>query len=341
VSSWGFIVRRLAWSFVALIGLSLVIFILSRVIPGDPARMALGPGAPESAVNELRQQMRLNQPLYAQYAGWLWGALHGDLGLSLVTMRPVVKDIQDFLPATMELVALAAFIELAVGVSLGVLSAMYNRRWVDNAIRLLAYLGIVNPAFVFAVMFMLLFVYLWPIFPAVGRVTVDGSLARITGLATLDTLLRGDVATFWDALCHLVLPATALAMNGTAQLARITRSSMVDNLGRDYVAMATAQGIDRRTIMFKYLLRPSVIPSVSLMGLQFAALFGNAFLVELIFNWPGLSRYGVTAMLQKDLNAMTAVVLTVGVVFVLANIVTDILVALLDPRIRLGVGAEG
>lgn len=338
--SWTFILRRVAWSVVALFGLSLVIFILSRVIPGDPARMALGPSAPEAAVTELRRQMRLDQPLYAQYAGWLWAALHGDLGLSLVTMRPVLKDIQDFLPATMELVALAAFIELAVGISLGVLSAMYNRRWVDNAIRLLAYLGIVNPAFVFAVMFMLAFVYLWPIFPAVGRVTADGSLIRITGLATVDTLLRGDLATCWDALRHLVLPATALAMNGTAQLARITRSSMVDNLGRDYVAMATAQGLDRRIIMFKYLLRPSVIPSVSLMGLQFAALFGNAFLVELIFNWPGLSRYGVTAMLHKDLNAMTAVVLTVGLVFVLANIVTDIVVALLDPRIRLGAGAE-
>jgi len=338
VSSWRYALRRLAWSIVALIGLSIVIFLLSRVVPGDPARMALGPRAPESVVEELRMQMHLHEPLYTQYAWWLWGALHGDFGMSLVTMRPVLQDILEFLPATLDLVILAFLIEVTLGVSLGVLSAMYNRSWVDNVIRVVAYFGIVNPSFVFAVMFMLLFGYLWPIFPAVGRISGDTELIRITGMLTVDSLLRGDLATFLDVARHLVLPATALAMNGMAQQARITRSSMVDNLGKDYVAMAVAQGISRSRIMFKYLLRPSLIPSVSLMGLQFAALFSNAFLVELIFNWPGLSRYGVTAMLQKDLNAVTAVVLVVGLVFVVANIVTDIVVAMLDPRIRLSTG---
>ncbi|MGI5835348.1 MAG: ABC transporter permease [Chloroflexota bacterium] len=340
MSSWRYAAKRLAWSIFALVGLSIVIFLLSRVIPGDPARMALGPRAPESVVMELREQMHLDEPLFVQYGYWLWGALHLDFGMSLVTMRPVLKDIQDFLPATMELVVLAAFLEISLGVSLGVLSAMFNRRWVDNLIRLIAYLGIVNPSFVFAVIFLLLFGYLWPILPAVGRVTMDTGIPRITGLITVDSLLIGNLDLFWDAVKHLILPALALAMNGSAQLARITRSSMVDNLSRDYVAMATAQGISQMKIMFKYLLRPSLIPSVSIMGLQFATLFSNAFLVELIFNWPGLSRYGVTAMLNKDLNAVTAVVLTVGLIFVLANIVTDIAVAALDPRIRLGAGRE-
>ncbi len=340
MSSWGYAVRRFAWSAFALFGLSILIFVLSRVIPGDPARMALGPRAPESVVNELRELMHLNEPIYVQYGYWLWGALHGDFGMSLVTMRPVVMDILEFLPATLELVIVAATIEIILGISLGVISAMYNGRWVDNAVRLLAYFGIVNPAFVFAVIFMLLFVYLWPIFPAVGRVTDDIGLPSITGMVTVDSLLRGDLATFWDAVRHLILPATALAMNGMAQQARIVRSSMVDNLTRDYVAMATAQGINRTKIMFKYLLRPSLIPSISILGLQIAALFSNAFLVELIFNWPGISRYGVNAMLQKDLNAVTAVVLVVGLVFVLANIVTDIVVALVDPRIRLAAGRQ-
>ncbi len=340
MSSWGYIIRRLAWSIVALFGLSIVIFVLSRVIPGDPARMALGPSAPESAVNVLRERMHLNDPIYLQYAYWLRGALQGDLGMSLTTMRPVLTDIREALPATMELVLLAACLELSVGITLGVLSAMYSRSWVDNIVRVAAYIGVVNPSFVFAVFYMLLFVYLWPILPAVGRLTTPTGIAGPTGFMTIDSLLRGDFATFWDAFRHLLLPAAALAMNGIAQQARITRSSMMDNMGRDYVAMATAQGISRRRIMFKYLLRPSLVPSVSLIGLQIAALFGNAFLVELIFNWPGVSRYGVNAMLSKDLNAVTAVVMVVGLAFVMANIVTDIVVALVDPRIRLSSGRQ-
>ncbi len=284
--------------------------------------------------------MHLNDPIHLQYAYWLLGALQGDLGMSLTTMRPVLTDILEALPATMELVLVAACIELGVGITLGVLSAMYSRSWVDNFVRVAAYIGVVNPSFVFAVFYMLLFVYLWPVLPAVGRLTTPTGIVGPTGFMTIDSLLRGDLATFWDAFRHLLLPAAALAMNGTAQQARITRSSMMDNMGRDYVAMATAQGISRRRIMFKYLLRPSLVPSVSLIGLQIAALFGNAFLVELIFNWPGISRYGVNAMLSKDLNAVTAVVMVVGLAFVVANIVTDIVVALVDPRIRLSPGRQ-
>ena len=162
------------------------------------------------------------------------------------------------------------------------------------------------------------------------------TLQSITGFVTVDALLQGNFRALGDALAHLILPAMALALGGMAQEARITRAAMLDNMGKDYVSALTAQGVPRRVVMSKYLLRPSVIPTVSIMGLDFASLFGNAFLVELVFTWPGLSRYGIMSMLRKDLNAICAVVLFMGLVFVVMNLVVDVVVSLLDPRIRLG-----
>lgn len=334
----GFAFKRILWSIVALIGLSVIIFTLSRVVPGDPARMALGPQASAEAVLELQKELHLDEPLFKQYAYWLSHFVRGDFGLSLMTMRSVTQDIKEFFPATLELVIVAAIIQIFFGITLGVLSAASQGKWVDNLFRIFAYIGVVTPAFVFATLFMLLFGYIWPILPVLGRTTQDLVLPPITRLIVLDSLIRGDPATALDALAHMILPATALAMNGLSQLARVTRSAMADNMGRDYVVMETAQGLSRGKIFFKYLLRPSIIPTISVIALQFATLFSNAFLVELIFNWPGLSRYGVQAMLFKDLNAVSAVVCISGLVFILANIVVDILVAILDPRIRLKAG---
>jgi peptide/nickel transport system permease protein len=153
---------------------------------------------------------------------------------------------------------------------------------------------------------------------------------------TVDALLSGNLAAFWDAVKHLILPATALAMGGLAQEARITRATMSDNLTKDYIAAERALGIPERVIMGKFLLKPSLIPTISISGLDFAGTLSSAFLVELIFNWPGMSRYGINAMLRKDLNAIAGVILVLGVVFIVVNIVVDIVVAQLDPRIRLG-----
>ncbi len=335
MSALKYIMKRTLWSVAALIGLSILIFSLSRMLPGDPARMALGPRAPEYVVEELRVEMRLDQPLHIQYGYWASGVVRGDFGRSLMTRRAVSQDIRAYLPATIELVIFAATVQVIFGIALGVLSTMYNGRWVDNIIRIVAYLGIVTPAFVFGVIFLLIFGYLWPILPAAGRLSVEPA---ITGMTTVDSLLKGDFSSFFRAISHFILPGTALAMNGVAQLARVTRSSMVDNLKSDYVDMAFSQGLNESKIMFKYLLRPSLIPSVSMMAMQFAILFSNAFLVELIFNWPGLSRYGVNAMLYKDFNAIIAVVLVLGIVFIIANILADTIIALLDPRIRLQAG---
>lgn len=328
--------RRLLHSVLVLVGLSLLIFMIARVVPGDPARMALGPRAPEWVVDNLRKELHLDKPLHTQYWLWLTSVLHGDLGTSLVTRRPVAEDIADFFPATLEIVILSAIMMAVGGILLGVLSARYSQTWFDSLVRVIAYLGVVTPAFVWAIIFMLVFGYVWPIFPTLGRLSPGLSAPpSLTGMMTLDSLLAGDYRAFWDSLLHLALPAMALAMGGLAQAARITRSSMTDNLGRDYVAAETASGMPTRVIMMKYVLKPSLIPTVSVMALDIAAMFANAFLVEMIFNYPGLSRYGISAMLNKDLNAIVAVIMVLGVVFITVNIVIDVVVAYLDPRIRL------
>lgn len=331
-----FLSRRIYQSVFVLLGLSVLIFGIARILPGDPARTALGARAPEWVVERLRQDMHLNDPLPVQYGFWLRGALAGDFGISLVTRRDVAHDVLEFFPASLELVLLAGIITTVAGIGLGTLSARHKDTWVDNVVRILSYTGVVTPAFVFAILFLLIFGLWLGWLPAIGRLS-DGVPVppAVTGLMTVDAVLAGQWATLWDALRHLILPAMALAVGGLSQEARITRATMADNLSKDYISNARALGIPERIVMGRFLLKPSLIPTVSILGLDFAASFSNAFLVEVIFNWPGLSRYGMNAMLRKDLNAISAVILVLGVVFIVVNIVVDLIVGGLDPRIRL------
>jgi len=332
-----FIVKRLAYSVFVLIGLSILIFTLSRVMPGNPARMALGSRAPVWAVEKLREEMHLNESIYIQYYYWAKSALKGDFGVSLVTRRNVASDIKEFFPASLELALFAGILMGVLGIIFGTVSGWYNNTWIDNSLRVISYIGVVTPSFVFAIFFVLIFSYGLELFPTMGRLSSNITPPpQITRLLTIDALLAGRFDIFLNALKHLFLPAISLAMGPLAQEARITRSSITDNIKKDYIASERSCGIPEKTIMFKYLLKPSLIPTVSIYGLDFASLLGNAFLIELIFNWPGLSRYGMNAMLRKDLNAMTATILVFGAVFVLTNIVVDLVVGYLDPRIRLG-----
>lgn len=332
-----YILKRILHSVLVLLGLSILVFVIARVIPGDPARMALGPRAPETVVQKFRVDLHLDKPIYVQYYYWLRGALQGDLGMSLFTKRPVAADIGEFFPATFELMLFTGIIMSVFGILLGVVSAQYSNRWPDNTIRVFSYLGVCTPAFVFAILFLLLFGYVLQILPTIGRISpsIDRPPTR-TGLMTLDSLLAGNIQAFWDSLKHLIMPGVALALGPIAQEARITRSSMTENLQRDFIALERSQAIPERKIMSKYLLRISVIPTVSILGLDFASQLGWAFLVELIFNWPGVSRYGINVMLHKDLNAIVAVIMVIGLMFMVVNIIVDIIVSWLDPRIRLG-----
>ncbi len=331
-----FVARRTVHSFFVLMGLSIVIFVISHVVPGDPARMAVGYQAPEDVVQNVREYMHLNEPPLIQYGYWLRDALQGNFGKSLVTGRNVNEDIRQFFPATFELALFSGMIMALGGISLGTISAHYKDKWVDNLVRVLAYLGIVTPPFVFGIIFLLVFGMWLKWLPSLGRLSENlASPPVATGLMTVDTLLAGDLNAFGDAVKHLLMPGVALAMAGVAQSARLTRATMSDNLVKDYIAAERALGIPEREIMWRFLLKPSLIPTVSIMGLDFAATIGNAFLIEVIFHWPGISRYGVQAMLHKDLNSITAVVLILGLVFVIVNICVDLIIGALDPRIRL------
>ncbi len=334
-----FIAKRLGWSLFVLFGLSILIFVIARVIPGDPAVMALGPRATSEALEQYRQENHLNEPLPMQYLYWIEGALQGDFGTSTQSRRPVAEDIREFLPATLELIGFAAVLEIVLGISLGMLSARYSGRAVDNTVRVSSYLGIATPSFVWAILFMLFFALVWPILPAIGRIDVIRP-NNYTGFLLLDSTLSGRPDAFWDSFKHLIMPGTALALTGIAQAARITRTSMMENMGKDFVGSEIAAGIPMRRVIMRYVLRPSATPTVSIIALDIAAMLGNAFLVEVIFNFPGISKYGINAILSKDLNAIVAVVLIIGITFLVVNIAVDIIAAYLDPRIRLQGGGS-
>lgn len=329
------VMNRLMWSIFVLLGLSILIFTIVMVIPGDPARMALGPKASAEIVEAYREALHLNDPVYKQYFHWVSGIFRGDWGTSIYTKRAILDEIMEYGPVTMELILYSSILTVGFGLMLGVLSARYKNKWPDIIIRVSSYVGIAMPAFVVALFLILIFGYWVPIMPSIGsRVGSGITVQPVTGMVTIDAILTGNWAAFWSGLSCLLPPAFALSLGSFMQEAKVTRSSMLDYESKDFILLVKSQGVPERVINNKYLLKPSAIPTVSIMGLDIASLFGNAFIVEQIFNWPGLSRYGLTAMLQKDLNQICAVVLCTGIFFVVCNIFVDIIVMILEPRMR-------
>lgn len=331
-----FIVRRLLWSVLVLVGLSIVIFLIARVVPGDPARIALGPLATAEQVTNLRHKMGLDRPLYVQYGRYVSGLVRGDFGQSLLTQRSVASDLRSAFPATLELVLVTILIAMALGIPTGVLAARFKDSWVDNVSRFLSLFGVVTPSFFIALLLQLLVGYFLHVLPVNGRLSPNASFTPdLTGLVLIDALIRGQPAVWLDGLRHLILPAVSLAAASLGQIARITRSSMIDVSRKDYVEAARAFGIPDLVTTFKYMLKPSFIPTLTILGLEFASLLGNAFLVEMVFGWPGMAAYGVRAILHKDFNAIMGVVMVTGAFFVLVNLLIDVLLGTFDPRIRI------
>lgn len=331
-----FIIRRLMWSILVLVGLSIVIFLIARVVPGDPARIALGPLATAQQVADLRHKMGLDRPLYVQYARYVTGLAHGDFGQSLLTQRSVASDLKATFPATLELVIATIIVAIVLGIPTGVLAARFKDSWLDNVTRVVSLFGVVTPSFFVALLLQLLVGYYFHFLPVNGRLDPSSTFhANITGLILVDSLIDGRFGVWWDGLRHLILPAVSLAAASLGQIARITRSSMIDVSRKDYVEAARAFGIPDIVTTFKYMLKPSFIPTLTILGLEFASLLGNAFLVEMVFGWPGMAAYGVRAILQKDFNAIMGVVMVTGAFFVLVNLLIDVLLGFFDPRIRI------
>lgn len=324
------------YSILVLVGLSVLIFIIARILPGDPARLALGPFASQEMVARLRHQMGMDQPLYLQYVAYVRGIFHGDLGLSFQTRRSVSLDIAHYLPATFELVLVAIIWVLIIGVPFGVLAGRYKDSWLDNISRVVAFVGVAVPPFVVGLIGQLIFSYGLGVLPTTGRLSLLTPMppAR-TGLLILDSLIAGNFSAFGDALIHILLPSLAIAMTGIGQITRLTRGSVSDVLGKDYIEAARAFGIPNRYVTFKYMLKPSFIPPLTILGLTFASELGNAFLVEQVFSWPGMAKYGIQAILRKDFNAIMGVILIIGLAFVAVNFIVDVLAGYVDPRIRI------
>lgn len=332
-----YIGKRLFWAIISLFGLSLFIFYFGRIIPGNPIEMMVGPRTPDHVIEELRKSLGLDRPLYIQYFIWLRNVFQGDLGFSIVTKRSVTTDVKTYLPRTLELITYAAAFQIVASFLLGIFAGSNINKWQDHVIRIFSYIGVSIPAFVFAIIFQLTLAYQLGWFPVTGALTSGfANPPEVTGFLGLDALLAGQFKTFINFVHHATLPAIALAIPGTAQVARMIRSGMITIKQKEYISMAKGFGLPERTIRFKYLLRPSIIPGVTVLGMQIAMMLGNAFLVEMVFRWPGFSRHAINAMLHSDLNTIVATVMIIGIMFAIINLVVDTIVAYIDPRIRYG-----
>ena len=327
-----FLLRRAVQILPTILGLLVLIFLISRVIPGDPVRLTLGPEATAAQIEAYRAKLGLDQPLPTQFLHYVGGLLRGDFGESIRTYREVRLDLLDFLPATVELVLAALGLAVVIGVPLGVLSAVYRDTWVDNVTRLFAVPGVAMPRFWVGILLQVGLAYQLGLFPIIGRAV--RAPQKLTGLHLLDAVLTGDTAALVDAALHLALPAFTLALPTLAQLARITRASMIDVFRRQYMLVHRGYGIRPGRLVMRYGLRNGLTSVLTLVGMTYGALIENAFLVEVVFSWPGISAYGAGAVLAKDFNAVVGVTLVIGLSFMLANFLVDVGYALVDPRVR-------
>lgn len=338
-----YVVKRLGAAVLMLLVLSVIIFTLTRLI-GDPASAYVTPQMGPEEIQRIREIYGFDRPLPEQYFLYMAGILRGDWGFSRSQGIPVAKAIIAFLPASIELAAAAFLLSLLGGVALGTLSAVRQDRWQDHATRFLALTGYAMPGFFLGLIFLyIFFVVLGWVGP--GRISnivlltefpPAGTFREYTGFLLLDAVLNGNPAVFWDALAHLILPAVTLSLASLALVTRIMRSSMLEVLGNEYVRTARSKGLDEGTVIRRHARRNALIPVTTVAGLYLGSLIGYSIMIELVFLWPGLGRWGARAALTLDHAAILGFTFLVGITYILANLVVDILYGFLDPRIRVG-----
>ncbi len=333
----GFLLRRVVGIAAVMIGVSVITFAISHVIPADPVAAALGDHATDAQIAQFRAEYRLDRPLPEQYISYATGILHGDLGKSIRTRRSVADDLADSFPATLELSFAALLISIVLGVPAGVWSAVSRGRIPDYVVRVLSLAGGSLPVFWLGLIVIGLFYYQLGWFPGGGRLdTFVSPPPTRTGLYVVDSILAADVEALRSSLVHLVLPALTLGYFSTAVIARMTRSSMLDVLGQDYMRTARAKGLREPVIVLRHALRNALIPTITIVGLTFGSLLSGAVLTETIFSWPGLGRYATASAVSLDFPAVLGVTLLAAVVYPVANLVVDVAYYWLDPRIQRG-----
>jgi peptide/nickel transport system permease protein len=332
---FGFIARRITGLLLVMIGVSIITFILAHLVPVDPAAAALGQNAREEQIAAYREQLGLDRPVVEQYFVYVSRLLQGDLGTSIRTRRPVVDDLRDFLPATLELSLAALLVSLFLGIPLGMAAALRRNSWIDALARVLALIGGSIPIFYLGLLLISLFYRQLQWLPGPGR--LDSTLnppESITGLYTVDALLTGNWEVLQNSLYHLVLPAITLGYFSTAVLLRMTRSSMLEVLSQDYIRTARAKGLAYSVVVWRHALRNALPPIITTVGITFGSLLSGAVLTETIFNWPGLGRYATTSVTSLDFPAVMGVTLVAAIVYPLVNTLVDIGYTFVDPRIR-------
>ena len=327
--------RRMPRLLLVLLGVSMMTFTLSHVIPGDPARMLAGQKASPETLDKIRTELGLDLPLPLQYGRYVSGLLHGDMGRSIRTQQPVAEELMKYFPATLELTLASMVITLAGGIFLGVMAALHRNGWVDHVCRLFSLAGVSLPLFWSGLLVLIVFYQWLQWFPASGR--LDSFLSpppRVTGLYLIDGLLAGDGPAVFSALEHLVLPACCLAYVQLALIARQVRSSMIQVLALDYIRTARAFGLPEVKVVYRYALKNALLPTVTVTGLVFGELLGGAIITETIFSWPGMGKYVVDSAAFLDFPAIMGFTLVVAMGYVAINMAVDLLYQTLDPRIR-------
>lgn len=326
--------RQLTDILIVVIGVSVITFIISHLIPGDPARLIAGERASDEIVASIRQQLGLDLPLYQQYLRYMGDLLQGDLGQSIRTHRPVLEDLQQFFPATLELALAAMLLSIVVGVPLGVLSAVYNNRAIDHISRTLAVAGISTPAFWLGLGLIVLFYGHLGWLPGGGRLSQGVEAPpTVSGFYLLDSLLAGQWSTFVDAARHMLLPTATLAFVNLGVITRQIRGAMLEQLGEDYIRTARAYGLSQATVVLRHALPNALIPSITVVGLALGDLLYGAVLTETVFAWPGMGAYVVKSIQALDFPAVMGFAILVSFIYVLLNRLIDLLYRLADPRI--------
>lgn len=331
------VIERIAATIPLALAVALAAFVLMRAIPGDPVDIMMGEGASSSGeeVAALRAQLGLDQPIHRQLSSYLRGLFSGDLGYSITRSRPVAEMIREALPATIELAVFAMLTAVALGIPLGVVSALKHNTAFDRVSTAVSFIGVSLPPFWLGIVGILVFSMTLGWMPTSGRIPYGLEPRHVTGFLTLDALLTGNMPALGSALRHLCLPATTLGLGVAAVVARVTRSSMLDVLGSDYVLFARAKGVPESAVTIRHALRNAMIPTVTLVGLQFGSLLGGNMIVETIFGWPGLGRVVVDAIFARDYPVVQASVMVYALTFVVVNLITDLIYTVLDPKVAL------
>lgn len=330
-----FTTKRILLMIPILIGMSLLTFFISNTIPGDPARLVAGPHANPQVIAQLREKLGLNDPIYLQYFHYISNLLKGDLGQSLYSQQLVINDLKNYFPATLELTLFSMIISVVVGIPFGLISAQKRDKWPDHLTRFVALLGVAMPAFWLGIILLLFFYLKLGILPGSGR--LDTGLAppaNITGLYTIDALMTGNWKVLGSALIHLILPGITQAAVTIGIITRITRSSLLDVLGRDFIRTAYAKGASENRVLYGHALRNGLLPVLTLIGMTFGNSLGGSVLVESVFSWPGVGRYAVNAITYLDFQGVMGVTLLISILFVTVNLIVDVLYHVVDPRMK-------